>query len=521
MAELPHWNDYLPTQQPKATHWARSLEAKKVLLLRAMGKSPDTLLPTTMKSYSSTLTLFDRIWNQHVIKAGPSGAAIVAIDRVFLHERTGSIALKSLADQGRQIRSPERVFCTMDHIVDTFPGRGDETRMPGGREFITTTRVAARAAGIHLFDIGDPDQGIVHVVSPEQGIALPGLTLVCPDSHTGTVGGLGALGWGIGSSEAEHALATGTLVVERPRQMRVRFEGRLGFGVSAKDMILALIGAHGAGGGVGCVVEFAGSAVRDLAVEARLTLCNMAVEFGAFSGLIAPDDKTLSYVHNRRFAPQGPSWDRAVAHWRTLGTDPEACFDAEVVIDAGAIGPRITWGTSPQHEIAIDEAVPDPARESDAKRRQAMERALAYMGLQPGAPLIGQPIDAAFIGSCTNSRLSDLRAAAELLNGRRVAAGVKAICVPGSSRVKREAEAEGLDRIFTDAGFEWRESGCSMCFFAGGESFGQGQRVVTSTNRNFENRQGPATRSHLASPVTVAASALAGCIADARQFGKP
>ncbi len=471
-----------------------------------------------MAASASAKTLFDRIWDLHVVKDDRSGSTMLAIDRVFLHERTGSIALKSLADQGRRVRAPQRVFCTMDHIVDTFPGRGDDTRMPGGREFITTTRAAARAAGIHLFDIGDPDQGIVHVVSPEQGIALPGLTLVCPDSHTGTVGGLGALGWGIGSSEAEHALATGTLVINRPRQMRVRFEGRLAYGVSAKDMILALIGAHGAGGAVGSVVEFAGSAVRNLGVEARMTLCNMAVEFGAFSGLVAPDDQVLDYLHGRPFAPQGRSWDRAVAHWRTLLTHPEARFDSEIIMDAGCIGPRVTWGTSPQHEIAIDEVIPDPAAEADLRRRQGMERALEYMGLKPGIPLLGQPIDAAFLGSCTNSRLSDLRAAAAVLKGRRVAPGIKAICVPGSSRVKRLAEQEGLDRIFTEAGFEWRESGCSMCFFAGGESFGSRQRVVTSTNRNFENRQGPSTRSHLASPVTVAASAVAGRIADVRQL---
>lgn len=463
-------------------------------------------------------TLFEKIWDAHVVLNDHSGATLLAIDRIFLHERTGSIALKGLADQGRSVRAPERAFCTMDHIVDTFHGRGDATQMPGGREFITSTRAAAKAAGIHLFDISDPNQGIVHVVSPEQGIALPGLTLVCPDSHTGTVGGLGALGWGIGSSDAEHALATGTLFVNRPRQMRVRFENRLGHGVSAKDMILALIGMHGADGAVGSVVEFAGSAVRDLGVEARMTLCNMAVEFGAFSGLVCPDDRVINYLYDRPFAPRGRSWDQAVDYWRRLETHPEACFDSEIVLDAGAIGPRVTWGTSPEHEIAVDEVIPDPATERDVHRRQAMERALEYMALRPGTPLLGQPIDAAFIGSCTNSRLSDLRAAAEVLKGRQVAPSVKAICVPGSSQVKRLAEKEGLDRIFTEAGFEWRESGCSMCFFAGGESFGERQRVVTSTNRNFENRQGPLTRSHLASPVTVAASAVAGCIADAREL---
>ncbi|MCC5862616.1 MAG: 3-isopropylmalate dehydratase large subunit [Gammaproteobacteria bacterium] len=463
-------------------------------------------------------TLADKIWTAHAVAELDGGATLLYIDRIFLHERTGSIALKGLEAAGRAVREPGLVFCTMDHIVDTFPGRGDDTRMPGGRAFITTTREAARAAGIHLFDIGDPDQGIVHVVSPEQGIALPGTTLVCPDSHTGTVGALGALAWGIGSTEAEHAMATRTLAVTRPKQMRVSFEGQLAFGVTAKDMILALIGAHSAAGGVGYVVEFAGAAVRALEMEARFTLCNMAVEFGAFSGLIAPDEKTFAYLEGRPFAPQGALWAQARAHWQTLHSDDDARFDREIRIDASSIAPQVTWGTSPQHEIPIDGEVPDPAAETDVNRRKAMERALEYMGLSPGRPLAGTPIDAAFIGSCTNSRLSDLRAAAAVLRGRRIAEGVRAICVPGSSRVKAAAEAEGLDRVFTEAGFEWRESGCSMCFFAGGESFGRGERVITSTNRNFENRQGPGTRSHLASPTTVAASALAGRIADVREF---
>ncbi len=463
-------------------------------------------------------TLFEKIWDQHLVTRLSDRACLIAIDRVFLHERTGSLALLGLEQAGRKVRDPARVFCTIDHIVDTFPGRSDQTRMPGGSEFITTTRDAAERAGVRLFDIGDPDQGIVHVVSPEQGIALPGLTLVCPDSHTGTVGGLGALGWGIGSSEAEHALATGTLVVEQPKILRVSFDGELSAGVTAKDMILTLIGALTASGGVGYVVEFAGQAVRALEIEARMTLCNMAVEFGAFSGLIAPDEKTLAYVRGRTFAPDGPAWDSALAHWQSLASDSDARFDREIHIDAGQISPRITWGTSPQHAVGIDEAVPDPSSEDNARTRQAMERALAYMDLQPGMKLAGLPIDGAFIGSCTNARLSDLRSAAEQLRGRRVAEGVRAICVPGSSRVKAAAEAEGLDKVFTKAGFQWRESGCSMCFFAGGESFGAGDRVVTSTNRNFENRQGPGTRSHLASPATVAASAVAGCIADPRRL---
>ncbi len=463
-------------------------------------------------------TLAEKIWARHAVADLGDGRTLLYIDRIFLHERTGSIALQGLEAAGRRIREPRQVFCTMDHIVDTFPGRSDITIMPGGTDFIVATRAAAKAAGIRLFDIGDPNQGIVHVVSPEQGIALPGVTLVCPDSHTGTVGGLGALAWGIGSTEAEHALATKTLAVARPKQMRVSYEGELAFGVTAKDMILALIGARTAAGGVGYVVEFAGPAVRGLTIEARLTLCNMAVEFGAWSGIVAPDDETFEYVQGRPYAPAGADWDAALAHWRSLGTDEDAEFDAEIVIDAGRIAPQVTWGTSPQHEIPVDGLIPAPAGETDPNRREAMERALAYMGLEPGKPLAGTPVDAAFIGSCTNSRLSDLRAAAAVLRGRRVADGVRAICVPGSSRVKAAAEAEGLDRVFRDAGFEWRESGCSMCFFAGGEHFGREQRVVTSTNRNFENRQGPGTRSHLASPATVAASAVAGHIADVRHF---
>lgn len=461
-------------------------------------------------------TLVEKIWAIHRIADLGDGAELLYIDRIFLHERTGSIALKGLKAEQRPVRNPEQVFCTMDHIVDTHTGRNDNTRMPGGRDFIVQTRAAAKAAGINLFDIGDPQQGIVHVVSPEQGIALPGVTLVCPDSHTCTLGGLGAMAWGIGSTEAEHALATKTLAVTKPKQMRVSFNGELGYGVGAKDMILTLIGRHTASGGVGYAVEFAGKAVRSLAVESRLTLCNMAVEFGAWSGIVAPDDTTFAYVAGRPFAPSGPAWDKALAHWQTLQTDHAAVFDREIEIDAATIAPQVSWGTSPQHEIPVDGLVPDPDQQPDKNRRKAMERALAYMDLTPGQTLTETPIDAAFIGSCTNSRLSDLRAAAGILKGKRVAAGVKAICVPGSTQVKLAAEAEGLDHIFINAGFEWRESGCSMCFFAGGESFAERERVITTTNRNFENRQGPGTRSHLASPTTVAASAITGKITDVR-----
>ncbi len=463
-------------------------------------------------------TIIDKLWDAHAVADLGDGTSLLYIDRVFLHERTGSVALKGLEAAGRHVRNPEQVFCTMDHIVDTTPGRTDDTRVPGGREFITSTRASARAAGINLFDLGDDRQGIVHVVSPEQGIALPGVTLVCPDSHTCTLGGLGALAWGIGSTEGEHALATKTLAVRKPKLMRIRFEGKLAPRVSAKDLILHLIHRFGASGGAGYAIEFAGSAIRSLPVEARLTLCNMAVEFGAWTGIVAPDDLTFDYVRGRPFAPTPGQWDQAVACWRTLPSDSDATFDLEHEVDCSGLAPQVTWGTSPQHGGGINDRVPDPAVETDANRRQSAERALQYMGLTPGTPLIGLSIGAAFIGSCTNSRISDLREAASVLRGRHVAAGVKAICVPGSTQVKKAAEAEGLDQVFRDAGFEWRESGCSMCFYAGGESFGLEERVVTSTNRNFENRQGPRTRSHLASPATVAASAIAGALADVRNL---
>ncbi len=464
-------------------------------------------------------TIVEKIWDLHCVADLGDATHLLYIDRIFLHERTGSIALKGLENEQRRVRNPEHVFCTMDHIVDTFPGRTDATTMPGGSEFITTTRAASLAAGINLFDLGDDRQGIVHVVSPEQGIALPGITLVCPDSHTCTLGGLGALAWGIGSTDGEHALATKTLVVKKPALMRVSFDGSLAFGVTAKDMILHLIGQYTAAGGVGFAVEFCGEAIRELSIEARMTLCNMAVEFGAWTGIVAPDEKTFEYVRGRPYAPRTDLWDQAILHWQSLCSDPDAHFDKEIQIDCSDIVPQITWGTSPQHEVGIDGIVPDPKNEPDAHIRQSIERALDYMALEPGTPLEGIPIDAAFIGSCTNSRLSDLRTAAEILKDHRIAPGVKAICVPGSSQVKKAAEAEGLDKIFTAAGFEWRESGCSMCFFAGGESFGNQERVVTSTNRNFENRQGPRTRSHLASPATVAASAIHGCLTDVRKLG--
>ncbi len=449
-------------------------------------------------------TLFEKIWETHAAAQTAGGSTLIAIDRVFLHERTGAAALKRMAEMGRAVLDPARVFAVMDHIVDTRPGRGDSTLMQGGEGFITETRAACKAAGITLFDVNDRDQGIVHVISPEQGIVLPGVTLVAPDSHTCTQGAFGALAWGIGSSEAEHAMVTGTLRLEKPKTMRVTFDGKLQSGVTAKDMILTLIAAHGAGGGAGHVVEFAGEAVRAMDMEARMTLCNMATEFSAMTGLIAPDAKTYEYLAGRTYAP--PHFDDP--YWSTLKSDEDAAFDQEIVIDAGAIAPMVSWGTSPEHTIPVDGTVPNgPARAHE------------YTGLVAGVALAGTPIDVAFIGSCTNSRISDLRRAARLLNGRTIAPSIKkAMVVPGSLSVKRQAEAEGLDKVFIAAGFEWRMSGCSLCFFAGGEGFPEGSRTISSTNRNFEGRQGPGIKTHIASPETVAASALAGAIADPRDY---
>ncbi len=455
-------------------------------------------------------TLFDKLWKAHEIQCLNDHESLLWIDRIFLHERTGAIALKHMQETGRSVRSPERVFCTMDHIVDTFPGRGDETLMPGGRAFIEATRSAAMAAGIKLFDIHDPEQGIMHVISPELGIALPGLTVVCPDSHSCTLGGIGALAWGIGSTDAEHAMVTGTLRVHRPKNMRINFIGDLPTDVTAKDMVLHVIAQLGHGGGSGYAVEFAGPAIRQLEIEQRMSLCNMAVEFSAFTGLVAPDQNTLDYVRGRHYAPRETHRAAAEHYWSGLHSDADAPFDLEVDVDCSRIQPTVTWGTSPQHCAPLGGVVPDPEGEPDAERRRGMKQALEYMALTPGTALEDIGIDAAFIGSCTNARLSDLRSAADYLRGRRVAHGVQAVCVPGSSAVKRAAEREGLDEIFKSAGFEWRESGCSMCFFAGGETFGPGKRVVSSTNRNFEGRQGPGTRTHLASPLTVAASACSG-----------
>ncbi len=428
------------------------------------------------------------------------GGALIAVDRLFLHERMGSVALQSLRDAGRTVADPARVFATMDHIVDTRPGRTG-TLVAGGQAFLAATRDMSRAAGIRLFDIGDPGQGIVHVIGPELGLALPGSTIACPDSHTCTQGAMGAFAWGIGSSDAEHALATGTIRMARPRTMRVTVSGRLM--ATAKDLALHIIAVHGSAGGQGYAVEYDGDTVRAMDIEARLTLCNMATEFGAVTATIAPDDTVFDWLRGRDHAPAGAMWDRAVTAWRTLVTDDGAAFDREITVDAASVMPMMSWGTSPAESVAFGAPVGTNA----------------YMAV--AGRVAGLPIDAAFIGSCTNGRLSDLRAAASVLIGRHVAAGVRALVVPGSSAVKRAAEAEGLDHIFTAAGFEWRESGCAMCFNAGGETFPLGSRVVSSTNRNFEGRQGPGVRTHIASPETVAASAVMGVLTDPRDVLPP
>lgn len=451
-------------------------------------------------------TLFDKLWDAHCVKRYAGDESLLYIDRIILHERTGGVALQSLHESGRAVRHPTHAFAVMDHIVSTKCGRGpNEARTDGGDVFLRTTRHEAQRAGITLFDVTDPGQGIVHVISPEQGIVLPGLTLVAPDSHTCTQGAFGALAFGIGSSQAEQVLATSCLRLERPKTMCVRFAGRLAEGVTAKDMILHLIARYGAAGGRGYGLEFCGSAVHALDMEARMTLCNMAVEFGAFTGLIAPDSATFAYLEGRPYAPKGKMWDRAVRAWQNLRSDRETAFDKTIEINARTIRPMISWGTSPEQSLAVDTPIPKAVGQRDKK-------ALGYMGLAPGQLLMGLPIDAAYIGSCTNARLSDLRQAARILKGRKVAPHVRAICVPGSTQTRRAAEAEGLDVIFKQAGFTWGESGCGLCFYAGGPGFAPGTRVVSTTNRNFEGRQGPGVRTHITNPAIVAASAITGKI---------
>lgn len=455
-------------------------------------------------------TLFDKIWDAHVVKDLDNGWALLHIDRHLLHDLSGPPALAEVAKRGLRVRNPELTFAVPDHAVSSAPGRSAQTFDLGGKLY-AALKAQAEKAGVRFFDLGQRGQGIVHVMGPELGLVLPGITLICGDSHTCTNGALGALAFGVGTSESTHALATQTVRQQKPKQMRVRLEGKLGHGVTAKDLILHLIGRIGAAGGTGSAIEYAGSAVRALPIEARLTICNLSVELGAKYGLIAPDQTTFDYVKSRPFAPKDTAFDQAVLAWRELFTDDDARFDKDIVIDASTVAPTITWGTSPEHAMPVDGDIPEPV---DAAQRAALD----YMGLEGGKPLVGAKVDWVFIGSCANSRISDLRAAAAIARGRHVASGVSAWVVPGSLEVKHEAEAEGLDQIFREAGFEWREPGCSLCVAANGERVPPGARAVSTSNRNFVGRQGPGARTHLASPATAAAAAVTGRVVDVRSL---
>lgn len=461
-------------------------------------------------------TLFAKMWDDHIVKDLGDGAVLLHVDRHLLHDLGGSRGLLDIKQRGLTVHSPGLTFATPDHAISSADERAGTNET--GWSLLRALRAETKAAGIQMFDIGQRGQGIVHVIGPELGLSLPGMLIVCGDSHTCTHGGLGALAFGIGSSELSHVLATQTLVQRRPKTMRVRFEGAMRPGVLPKDLILRLIGEVGAAGGTGYAVEYAGSAIEAMPLEGRLTVCNLSIELGAKMGFVAPDDITYAYLAGRRYAPKGADWDQAVAEWRTLPSDDDAVFDREVVIDVAGIAPQITWGTSPEHVVAVDGMIPDPAREADPVRRRAMEAALSYMDLNPGNPIAGTKVNWVFIGSCTNSRLSDLREAARVARGHQVAQGVRAWVVPGSEIVKRDAEAEGLDQIFKAAGFEWRQPGCSMCLAANGEVVPPDERSVSTSNRNFVGRQGPRARTHLASPAMAAAAAIAGAITDVRSL---
>jgi 3-isopropylmalate/(R)-2-methylmalate dehydratase large subunit len=458
------------------------------------------------------LSLFDKLWNAHVVADLGDDLALLHVDRHLLHDLSGMKVLVEIRKRGYQVRNPELTIATPDHGISTVPGRSTRTVLLQGL-LEETSR-----AGIKCFDLNEDGQGIVHVMGPELGLTLPGSTVVCGDSHTCTHGGLGALAFGVGQTEMVHVLATQTLYQKKPNTMRVNFHGLLGPHVSPKDLILHLIGHIGAGGGSGYAIEYAGPVIRSMSVEGRLTMCNLSIELGAKIGMVAPDETTFAYLADKPCSPKGALWDKALEYWRTLPSDPNASFDREVDIDAAEVAPQITWGTSPQHVMGVNGLVPDPAEISELDRRAATERALEYMGLAANMPAEGIPVDWVFIGSCTNGRLEDLRAAAKVADGRKVADGVHAWVVPGSQKVKHAAESEGLDKIFRDAGFEWRDPGCSMCLAANGETVPRDQRSVSTTNRNFEGRQGPGARTHLASPAMAAAAAIAGCITDVRKM---
>jgi len=471
---------------------------------------------------SEPRTLFEKIWDSHLV-APETGEtpAVLYVDLHLVHEVTSPQAFAVLRERGLRVRRPDLTVATMDHSTPTTP------RRPGTRLLVEDRECAAQLAaleencaqfGIELHSLSSEQQGIVHVIGPEMGLTLPGTTVVCGDSHTSTHGAFGAFAFGIGTSEVAHVLATQCLLQRRPRTLQVRIEGQLGPGVSAKDLILAVIARIGIAGGTGQVIEYTGSTVRALSMEERMTVCNMSIEAGARAGLIAPDDTTFRYLEGRPRAPKGAEWDRSVAGWRTLQTDAGARYDRTVEIDAGSLEPTITFGTNPSMSAPIGGAVPDPGSVTDAADRAALERALRYMGLRPGQRLLGHPVDVVFIGSCTNARIEDLRAAASVLRGRQVARGVRVLVVPGSRQVKRAAEEEGLDRVFREAGAEWREPGCSMCIAMNGDSLRPGQSAVSTSNRNFEGRQGAGGRTFLASPLSAAAAAVAGAIADPREL---
>jgi 3-isopropylmalate/(R)-2-methylmalate dehydratase large subunit len=463
-------------------------------------------------------TLFDKLWDAHVVRGDPDGTTLLYIDRHLVHEVTSPQAFEALRLAGRPLWRLSSIVAMPDHNTPTDPGF-TTIADPVSRLQVETLDANARALGLRYFPIGDARRGIVHVVGPEQGATLPGMTLVCGDSHTSTHGAFAALAFGIGTSEVEHVLATQCLIQKKAKAMLIQVDGQAGPGVTAKDLVLAIIGKIGTAGGTGYALEFGGAAIRALSMEGRMTVCNMAIEAGARAGMVAVDDTTLDYVRGRPFAPQGALWEQAVTAWRDLRSADDAAFDRVVTLDAATIKPQVTWGTSPEMVVAVDERVPDPAREPDPVKRAGMEQALRYMGLRPNTPMTEIQLDRVFIGSCTNARIEDLRAAAAVIQGRKVAASLKqALVVPGSGLVKQQAEAEGLDRVFTAAGFEWREPGCSMCLAMNADRLLPGEHCASTSNRNFEGRQGAGGRSHLVSPAMAAAAALAGHFVDVRTF---
>jgi 3-isopropylmalate/(R)-2-methylmalate dehydratase large subunit len=463
-----------------------------------------------------TATLFDKVWDAHVVARRDDGRDLVYMDGHVLHELHGPHAFARLAATGRTLHRPDLTFGVLDHALATTPGR-DEFTNPAGAPFANAMRAASQRYGFRLFDVRDAEQGIGHVVAPELGLVLPGTTYACPDSHACTVGAVGAIAFACGTTELEHVLATQVMALRKPQQMNVRLEGTLASGIGAKDVILDVIRRIGIDGARGYAVEFSGAVVDAFSIEQRLTLCNMTIEMGARTGFVAPDEKTFSWLAGRRYAPKGTDWDAALLRWSTLRSEDGAAFDRTVVVDCDALDHMITWGTNPGQTIAVNGLVPDPSA-APLEQRAGMERALAYMGLTPGMRIADVPIDRVFIGSCTNARIDDLEIAAALARGRTVAPTVRAIVVPGSSAVKREAEVRGLDAIFRAAGFEWHESGCSMCAGANGDLAPAGARCVATSNRNFENRQGPGVRTHLASPAVATAAALSGRITDPRRI---